>query len=572
MTGGQIKETTKNSDAKNIGIRLILLQYIVVSCNRGGPDVKEVTVPYTTIDGKKREVTYPCDVREIYLENKYISSIDFDGIELCTQLETLNLGMNKLKELDLAPLASCSELRSLNLYGNDLEVVDLSPLVSCSKLRKLYLHENILEMVELVSCSELRELNLRDNNLEVVDFSSLASCSELRRLDLGKNKLQEVDLSPIASCSNLRELNLWNNNLEVVDLSSLASCSELRELNLRSNNLEVVDLFPLASCSGLQELDISKNDLEDLDLAPLASCSKLQKLYLWDNELREVDLSPLTSWSELQTLNLRWNKLQEVDLSPLASCSGLQKIRLGNNSGKDIGVTLLSRNTVEQELEPSDELLKELNYDTPLLISRLGLIRYLARIVHKHESNSWKVTHLATSLAQMVGLEEIGLLDINSSTLLQILDASDTDMMRQELVECYYRQLDAGGTTIGTDANALTRGSSEKLVERIPDILKFREKEMKAAATNIWRWWHSDCLDLRPLWLTAYGYEILSALELGLECTMEEVAPISEAFAEIGAELRTTDTGERMYPPTKMSKQMREYIFKLAEHRSKNSK
>ncbi len=86
------------------------------------------------------------------------------------------------------------------------------------------------------------------------------------------------------------------------------------------------------------------------------------------------------------------------------------------------------------------------------------------------------------------------------------------------------QQIDRGGTTIGIDVERFFRTPVTELTRRASRTLELRAKEMqgltlrtndpdRVKSKDALRW--KMGIDLRPLWLTAYGYEVLSTMGLG---------------------------------------------------------
>jgi hypothetical protein len=100
--------------------------------------------------------------------------------------------------------------------------------------------------------------------------------------------------------------------------------------------------------------------------------------------------------------------------------------------------------------------------------------------------------------------------------------------------------------------------------------------------------------DLRMLWMTSYGYEILESLGMGTTCEMRKFSTIKDALSTLGFEVTTT-LDPRTYPiigwrnrevlqkqgiespepeiemPKQLSYEMAYYIWQLAEFRSNAS-
>ncbi|MBD3158895.1 MAG: leucine-rich repeat protein [Candidatus Lokiarchaeota archaeon] len=387
------------------------------------------------------------------------------------------------------------------------------------------------ETMELTFDSDVKEIGLSLKLISIIDLSPLSSCTSLQELNLSWNQLQEVDLTPLASCTTLQGLYLDDNELQEVDLSPLASCTNLQRLNLQCNQLQEVDFTPLTSCTSLQELYLVYNH-NQLQEVKLCGCTSLQKLFLWGNQL------------------------QELDLTPLASCSSLQELLLGHADS----VTLLSRETMNTR-----GLRRKPNrYDFPVHILSLRHLRVLLHLLRKHEPDvDWKETHLTQGLVTALDLDELPLLDITHEKRDAILDEDESESMRQKVIEALCRQIDDNGTTIGMDVERAVAAHGE-LANRMEWILELRQQELEDITLGINP--YGETVNLKALWLTAYGHQVLSSMGLGLSCSKDQFRQVRESLARLGVEVETTESDEPVYPPTKISDALKEYIWRLAEH------
>lgn len=483
---------------------------------------------YKKTNGTDAEQRISPYMRKLSLRWKSIRSIDLSQFSVCKMLEELDLERNELEELDLNGLAYRERLKKLNLERNQLKELDLSGLASCTALQKL---------------------NLRWNKFRYLDLSPLAKLKELRWLDLGKNKLEELDLNPLASCPNLYSLNIQSNQLKGLDISPLSSCSDLKWLTLDRNQLTRIDLSPLSSCTKLQTINVSWNEIKDIDLSPISSCRKLTSLHIQQDTLNRTELFPLSSCSKLRSFRLR--KKSSIRFPA-------------------VGSTLLSEETVEDHIDFPERVSRRLrHYDTPVLVSSLRSVQQLYPVVQKYETEAWKTLHLAQCLVRALCPPEIGFIDITPSTFNRIMKEKNPGKMRVSLIELYCRQIDQKGTTIGTDAEMMAKSSSGELVKRTPEVLELRKKEMESFAGRIRieilgskRNDHSS-IDLKPLYLIAYGFEILTALGCGLMCYLKDFEGVSEAFEQIGLPLSLTEEEVTLPPEIHMSDAMKEWIWRL---------
>ncbi len=474
-----------------------------------------IVLMYTTEDGTKEQVEFQNDVVEVDLSYRRITSID------------------------LTPLSSCSSLQKLYLYSNQLQTIDLAPLSSCSSLQALHLD---------------------GNQLQTIDLAPLSSCSSLQTLNLYSNQLQSIDLAPLSSCSSLQTLNLYNTQLQTIDLAPLSSCPNLQALTLSDTQLQTIDLAPLSSCSSLQKLWLDRNQLQTIDLAPLSSCSSLQALNLQVNQLQTIDLAPLSSCSSLQKLNLAVNQLQTIDLAPLSSCSSLQKLYLHEN--------LLQTNDAVHSWLPLSTATREAVYTTPpreVVYARptdTYTWQFLLRVAQEQGTN-WRVQQ---DILHALGLGEYGFIDHDLADLFRSIPVDTSVELAREhvakiLVNEIVRAVDTDGATTGFKVEELLAQHGEIAV-RTQRIIELRGVEMQRVVVGV-----SDTeVDLRELYLTAYGYNILTALSMHLTTNLEGLERVRTALGELGFELKT---GETSKSGVKMSNDLTEVIWWILKNKGR---
>jgi len=134
-------------------------------------------------------------------------------------------------------------------------------------------------------------------------------------------------------------------------------------------------------------------------------------------------------------------------------------------------------------------------------------------------------------------------------------------MLEQRAIALVSAQIDAGSTTIGLDVQRM--GECPELVDKSDRVANLRREEMEQVDVI-----ETDSgLDLHPLWLTAHGYQVLSALGLGTGCGTDEASSVQQALSDLGFELRTTRSEAANYV-TELPLPLREYIWHLADSRS----
>ncbi len=183
---------------------------------------------------------------------------DLRGIEYCTNLRSLSLAGNHIR--DISPLAGLKALERLELGYN--QVIDLRPLAALQQLSWLSLNNNrVSDISELAGLTELRWLSLASN--EISSISALESLQKMRTLNVSGNRINS--LGALAETKGLITLHFWNN--EVRDLSPLADLPNLTTINAWSNNIS--NISPLAGLPDLSWLAIGDNPLDLTSSSPV---------------------------------------------------------------------------------------------------------------------------------------------------------------------------------------------------------------------------------------------------------------------------------------------------------------
>ncbi|MBD3158469.1 MAG: leucine-rich repeat protein [Candidatus Lokiarchaeota archaeon] len=506
----------------------------------------EIALEYGTEEGQSRVEIFDSSTREISLSMHQISSVDLAPVRHLTKLKSIDLSENSLHTIDLQPISSCLHIENLSLACNQLECIDLDPLRDCTNLRVLRLDFNLLEQV---------------------DLNPLGFLESLEVLRLGANKLQSVNLNSLANCESLVYLSLWGNKLRFLNLGSLSACVALEEMYLSQNRLKVLDFSPLSTCSSLRKIGVSRNQLQEIDLHPLGNCAHLQELNLSKNALQSLDIDSLWSCKQLEMLNISENDLDQIDITSLILCNNFRELYLD----MDTGITLLSRATFEKEeihiasryptIIDDSHSSANVSYDTPIQIQNLDIIKGLAPILQLHEPK-WKTFHSIQCMPTSIGLDGLGLLDINFHQFHSLLKESDISALSRRLIQAFCEQVENNGTTIGLDIENF--GSKNSEISRIiPRIVKLRRREMLSSGVIAYP--NHNKIDLRHLWLTAYGCSILSRRSIGIYCTESEFKCVSEAVENTGFEVRIAYDESELSTPTEMSRLMKQYIWKIAE-------
>jgi len=173
--------------------------------------------------------------------------------------------------------------------------------------------------------------------------------------------------------------------------------------------------------------------------------------------------------------------------------------------------------------------------------------------------------HLIQGTLALLGLEGLGLSDLDSDSFVRIFqqwnEVDFREIAREKFISHWREQIESGGTTIGV---SLTQEHNIGELSLLADhIIELRNKEMGGLTLSE----KDDEINLEPLYLTAYGYQILRALKAKLTCSKQEFESISRSLDKLNFTLQVKDHSlhEEFSSPSRLSTSLIDYIFRLVE-------
>jgi len=497
------------------------------------------------------------------ISSRALKEIDLTPLSTCIDLLSLNLAFTEtLASIDLTPLSSCVNLKSLNLSKHKLQTIDLSPLSSCVNLQEINLSDNKLlsiDLSQLSSCENLTNLDLRWNRLKKIDLSPLSNLSKLNEISLwmnhlrsvvlcsspslqhlgfGRNKLRKIDLSPLAACVNLNKMSLQENQLQEIDLSPLSSCSDLEEIDLTENQLRNIDFSPLSSCVNLQRIRLAKNELEAIDLGPLSSCTNLEQLWIADNPFNEIDLSPLVFCTHLDSIGLYNDHIRSMDITPLRGKGSLYNKRSRKSSWLRIGIAFYER--------PSEG--------------------YQWKFLREMTQEFWECRRIQQDILLALGLGDYGFIDFDMSKTFESIhpvtpQQEVVERIRDVLLQEISSSVARNGPTTGLELEKLVP-EQPRIAMDAQRIIELRKQEIDNLILPV----KGDRVNLRSLWITAYGHMVLSSLEMGLSTSLSGLEQVTHAFDRMGFTLKIAEKGNAS---VKMSGKLKKAIWWIVVNQGK---
>jgi hypothetical protein len=221
------------------------------------PTLKKLSLLYNAIPDDSVFIT----------RNKHLLSLNLQGTRLTQipasvsqnrRLESLWMGNNKLKGMDVKTLRRLRKLTDLNLYNAGLTQLPKT----VSRLKRL------------------KVLDLYYNKLTVLP-RQLGRMKRLEQLALAHNDLKELPAS-MAKLRRLQVLYVHHNRLSQLP-AEFQKLQYLRILDLGYNWFSVAPAV-LGSLPALEELDLNNNNLQEFPTV-LTSVKNLKKVYLGSNPM-----------------------------------------------------------------------------------------------------------------------------------------------------------------------------------------------------------------------------------------------------------------------------------------------
>lgn len=213
------------------------------------------------------------------------------GIEYFSNLETIDVSLNKLTTLDLS---HSPKLTGIHVNGNNLQKLGLSGL---SALQTLDCSANKLNSIDVSESPELKQLICSNNNLGTLNLKNNKALTDLQ---CSSNNLTALDLR---NNTALEVLYCRKNSLISLNVTGLPA---LKELDCSNTGITALNLYKNTL---LENLYCSSNNLTSLGLT---ANTALLTLDCSKNALTVLDISKNVL---LETVDCSSNKLTSLDVS-----------------------------------------------------------------------------------------------------------------------------------------------------------------------------------------------------------------------------------------------------------------
>ncbi len=253
-----------------------------------------------------------------------ITEIDLSPLSNIIFINTLLLGCEKLKSINLSPLQNVTEIGDGFLIGcKSLTSVNLSPFNKVESIGNEFLS----------NCNSLSNVDLLPlENITTIGYGFLANCYKLEYINLSPLKnITNIGSQFLSECINLKSIDLSPlKNVTTIDNAFLYKCKKLKSINLSSltkvkfisdefmaycSSLESINLSPLENVTEIgEEFLIGCKSLISIDLSPFNKVESIGNKFLsMCINLKSIDLSPLT-------------KVKIIGYEFMANCSSLESV------------------------------------------------------------------------------------------------------------------------------------------------------------------------------------------------------------------------------------------------------
>uniref|UniRef100_A0A8C5CRP4 Toll-like receptor 13 n=1 Tax=Gadus morhua TaxID=8049 RepID=A0A8C5CRP4_GADMO len=250
----------------------------------------------------------------------------------------MNLTLNHMKKtLEILISISCKipSLTSLTVQHNSIRVISSDMLHLCSNVNELDLGHNKITNISDESFQSLRQLQilvLMFNSLSSVPYA-IRNVSTLFKLDLSFNRMRLHDCEDFANMKSLRILFLNNNHLGALKDCVFRDLVNLKNLQLPNCSIRKLNGAFINTMPNLQVLNLSNNQLTVLDQGEFKALKSLQNLTLDGNKLSKLKSGAFHGLSNLRYLTLQSNKLKETQIKNkvFRDLKGLKSLNLMSN-------------------------------------------------------------------------------------------------------------------------------------------------------------------------------------------------------------------------------------------------
>lgn len=385
------------------------------------------------------DMTMPNTLRVLSLAANNFTSIPSNSLQTCTDLSYLNMGYNKIAEIEENCFAD---------WGGQLQTL----LLRNNKITRLnYGSFNGLETI--------KEISLSFNDIHYVYpnvFENISRTLKILELSFGIYR-DDFPTEQFKCLTELMWLGLDNNNLKVISDESLTTLKELTYINLSFNRIMVLprNIFIAEVHKSLTEVDLSYNTITTVYTNTFDSLISIRIIGLSSNRITTLERNCFYNMPQLAYIDLTHNHLQNITESVFTFLPGLIRLDLMFNNLKYLPLKMfkhVSNETLPLRLNISHNRLE-------ILDGELSSFLYIYSLDARNNflTDAQGVKHLGYSLRRLYlgdnnfsilnnhafgDLEMLEILDISHNNLSQIRRRAFQGLNNLQKLDLGYNQID----------------------------------------------------------------------------------------------------------------------------------
>lgn len=225
----------------------------------------------------------------------------------CTQISSLILRNNQIKNNGAIALANTNLLTTLNLGNNQINI------------DRNIAGEKSADAVAIAfsQCTSISDLSLDGSKFSIDGHKALFANPRIKKISFNHAHISTEIAQLYATSTTIGVIHLDENELDPNTIISLANNEFFVGMSLRYNNISDAVAAVLAQSKNLQTLDISHCNLSDKGIAAFANTT-IKELYSSNNKLTSSAPSTLAANPHILITDFSHNNVAEVAIQTLS--------------------------------------------------------------------------------------------------------------------------------------------------------------------------------------------------------------------------------------------------------------
>ena len=277
---------------------------------------------------------------DLNLEDNNIHCIESGVFYGLQHLNTLVLSGNLMSDIRMDLFVrNSSELQTLDLGKNRLTHFTALTMEYLPNLKTLILSDNNLSVVNITGCSKIkgRSIKLFTNNFQKITPETFSVDCPMELLNLYENPIKTVNPNTIAALfAKVLKLGGGHLPMEVIKdmMLGISRSTIIRELEITFANMSNIptDLFDSLRNKNLSKLTMSNNPIVNLYPRVFSNLTRLQQFFLDNCGIRVIRPEHFHGMSGLSFLSLTGNQLAVINPYKTTWKVNLRKMDLSSNA------------------------------------------------------------------------------------------------------------------------------------------------------------------------------------------------------------------------------------------------